>query len=78
MNRRRPNRKIARVVLEQSNCRAAPACYWIHVDNDGWRSPAEAAIFQSFGVTTGISGLILIGAASWQLETWGLVRGRAI
>jgi hypothetical protein len=40
--------------------RHAPDIFWFHVGNGGYRTPIEAKVLKSLGVTAGVPDLILI------------------
>ena len=69
LRRRCSEQQIQRAVLEHLKLRHAPAIYWFHVANGGYRAPIEAKVLKSLGVTAGVPDLILIrGGRTYGLE----------
>jgi hypothetical protein len=66
--RRRPEQQIQRAVIEHLKLRPVPGIFWFHVGNGGYRTPIEARVFKSLGVTAGVPDLILIREG----KTYGL------
>jgi hypothetical protein len=62
MTRRRLEQEMQKAVLEHLAWRSAPEVFVFHYPAGGWRSPVEAAIFQSLGVVAGIPDLLIIHA----------------
>jgi hypothetical protein len=59
-SRPRPEEAIQRGVLQHLEVRAAPDVFWFHPANGGYRTPIEAKVLKSLGVTAGVHDLILI------------------
>ena len=62
MTRRRLEQKLQKTVLEHLTWRGMPGMFVFHYPAGGWRSPIEAAIFQSLGVVAGIPDILIIRA----------------
>jgi hypothetical protein len=60
MTRRQPEAAIQRAVFEHFKIRSSPGAFAFHVPNGGWRSPIEAKILKSLGVTAGVPDIIII------------------
>ena len=68
-SRRHTEQQIQRTVLEHLKLRHAPDIFWFHVGNGGYRTPIEAKVLKSLGVTAGVPDLILIrGGKAYGLE----------
>jgi VRR-NUC domain len=57
--RRHPEQDIQRALFEHIDRRGVPGLVAIHCPNGGWRSPIEAKILQSLGVTPGVPDVLL-------------------
>jgi hypothetical protein len=66
---RHPEQQIQRAVLEHHKLHHAPDIFWLHVGNGGYRTPIEAKVLKSLGITAGVPDLILIrGGKTYGLE----------
>jgi hypothetical protein len=57
---RRKEDQLQRSVLDHLRWRAVDGAFWFHVPNGGWRSPVEAMVFKSLGVTAGVPDLLIV------------------
>jgi hypothetical protein len=65
----RPEQAIQRAIVQHLRLRGVPGLVFLHPANGGFRTAAEAAIFQSLGVRPGASDLLLWHARqSFALE----------
>jgi hypothetical protein len=65
----RPEQTIQRAIVQHLRVRGLPGLVFLHPANGGFRTAAEAAIFQSLGVRPGASDLLLWHAGrSYALE----------
>jgi hypothetical protein len=65
----RPEQDLQKLVLEHLQWRRPKKSFVFHYPAGGWRSPVEAAIFQSLGVVAGVPDLLIIhGGRIYGLE----------
>src|SRR5262245_56869164 len=57
---RRQEDQLQRSVLDHLHWRAVDGAFWFHVPSGGWRSPVEAMVFKSLGVTAGVPDLLIV------------------
>ena len=57
--RHHPEQQIQKALFQHIHQRGVTGLVAIHCPNGGWRSPVEAKIFQSLGVTPGVPDVLL-------------------